>query len=59
MESNEQTELIAKLRQTHRWRADDSYWGVGEGRGDGGIEPKGKRTHGHGQQLVTARWRGV
>ena len=38
------------MRQTHRWRADDSYgWGVGRVE-DGGIEQKGKRTHGHGQQ---------
>ena len=37
-----------KWGQTHRWRAADSYW---EGRlGGRGIEQKGKRTHGHGQQ---------
>ena len=36
-----------KERQTHRWRADDSYWG---GLVGGEIEQKGKRTHGHGQQ---------
>ena len=48
MESNEQTELTKKQGQTHRWKQDDSWKG---GRWEhGGIEQKGKRTHGHGQQ---------
>ena len=51
MESNKQTELIRKNKN----RFIDGVkmtanWGRGEGLGGGGIEQKGKRTHGHGQQ---------
>ena len=49
VESNEQTELTREMgpdsqvesRMTASW---------GRGRGAGGIEQKGKRTHAHGQQ---------
>ena len=46
MESNGLNEQ-GKWGQTHRWRADDSWWGVG------GIEQKGIRTPEHGQQWIT------
>ena len=43
----------AKQRRTHRWGADDSLEG-------GGIEHKGKRTHGLDNSVVIAgEWRGI
>ena len=46
---SEQTQLTNKTETDSQMRADDSqWWGVElEHRG---IEQKGKRTHGHGQQ---------
>ena len=44
MESNEQTELTRKMGTDSESRMTASVgWG-----GGGGIEQKGKRTHGHG-----------
>ena len=48
MEYNEQTELISKI-ETDSPRAGWQLVGEGQVRG-GGIDQKGKRTHGHGQQ---------
>ena len=36
-------------------KQDDSYGGWGVELGGGGIEEKGKRTHGHGQQCGDCR----
>ena len=48
MESNEQTELTSKTeRDSSKENRFDSY---GVGLGGQGIEQKGKRAHGHGQQ---------
>ena len=41
-----QTELTAKWRQTHK----QSRLTAGGDLGGGGMEPKRKRTHGHGEQ---------
>ena len=47
----------AKQRQTHRWRVGTHLVG-GKWEG-GGIEQKGKRTHGHGQQCGDYRGQGI
>ena len=48
VESNEQTELTSKVEtDSDREQADSSGgWGLGSA----GVEPKGKRAHGHGPQ---------
>ena len=63
MESNEPTQLTSKTETDSRGRADDSQWWRGAGGGGrlggGGIEQKGKRTHGHGQPLGGGDVRGL
>ena len=57
MESNEQTELTRKMgtdsQMESRMTAGGRYFG------DGGIEQRGKRTHGHGQQCGDCRGKGL
>ena len=57
MESNEQTELTSKIeRDSSKENRFDSY---GVGLGGQGIEQKGKRAHGHGQQCGDCGREGV
>ena len=48
MESNEQTELTRKMGTDSEMESRVTAQGVLGG--DGGMEQKGKKTHGHGQQ---------
>ena len=56
MESNEQTELTRKMGTDSQM---ESRMSAVRGKlEDGGIEQKGKRTHGHRQQCGDSWWEG-